>query len=100
MSFFRPGTREQAMNAIDALRQKQPLEGHPRVDLQQTNILQSAPLMFRSDPCERFTNPLPVELNADIVAMGMRDGAADEEFAEAGTYFYFQGGATAEVFMP
>ena len=56
--------------------------------------------MFRGDPCERFTNSLPIELNADIVAAGMRQGAADEELAEAGTYFYFQGGATAELFMP
>ena len=88
------------MDMIDGLGKEQPLEGYPRVDLQQADILQFPPLTLRRDPCERFTNSLPVEFDADIVAAGMRQGAADKKLTEAGTDLHFQEGATAELLMP
>ena len=30
----------------------------------------------------------------------MRQSAADKKLTQAGTYFHFQGGAAAELFMP
>ena len=97
---FRPGAGKKAMNAVDALREKQPLESHPRIEAQQTDIFQSTLLTLRLYPGQRFTDSLPAQFHADVIVPWMRQGVTDKEFSETGTDLHFQGSATAELLVP